>query len=65
MSPVGSSSYLAEDGMFEQQSIVELVFQDFHPKMYTQKNNKHFFSHLSIIDVLANLGIESTKKYIR
>jgi len=64
LSPEGSKEYLTEDGLFEQQSSVELVFQDFIPKKYDQKDTKNFFSHLSIIDVLANLGIDGTKKYL-
>lgn len=62
LSPVGSAEYLAED-QFSQLSDIQLEIQDFSPTSYPQWKAKEFTSHLSIVDVVANLGFEETRKY--
>jgi len=64
LSPVGSADYLAEDGVFEQ-SEVHLTFQKFSPIPYPQKGVAEFYSHLSIVDVVANLGWTGAAEYVR
>ncbi len=63
LSARGSKEYIEEEGLF-QQSNIEVNYHDYTPARYAQKNNEGFISHLSIIDVLANLGIQKTREYI-
>jgi hypothetical protein len=63
ISPQGAKKYIDEDGVFEN-SPIKLVYQDYYPTPYDQGNSGSFVSHLSIVDVVANIGFEETKKYI-
>jgi hypothetical protein len=64
LSPQGSMEYLMQDGDFDK-SQVRLSFQDYVPKPYPQKNSpSEFISHLSIVDVIANLGWDQSSLYI-
>jgi len=63
LSPIGSADYLAEDG-FTDKTFVRLAFQDFTPAVYPQRNTDEFVSHLSILDVVANIGWEGARRYI-
>lgn len=65
LSPPGSRDYLMAD-RFSELSDIELAFQDYHPASYRQSGNRGpFVSHLSIIDVVANLGWEQAALYVR
>lgn len=63
LSPIGSAEYLAED-RFTELSGVELSFQDFIPGTYPQRSSSEFVSHLSIVDVVANIGWEAATRYV-
>ncbi len=63
ISPFGAADYLKADG-FTTKTATSLVFQDFNPPPYPQANSKEFISHLSIVDVVANLGWEKTRDYV-
>ena len=63
LSPKGALDYLEADG-FRCQTAIRLLYQDFNPAPYAQHKHSSFESHLSIIDVIANLGWEATKKYV-
>lgn len=63
LSPVGSAAYLAEDG-FAGRSPARLRFQEFVPQPYPQKGSATFQSHLSVVDVIANLGWTKTRTYV-
>ena len=63
LSPVGAKEYLIEDGVLPNSSI-KLVFQEYIPQPYTQYNSQEFVSHLSIFDVIANLGMHETSEYV-
>lgn len=63
LSPRGSAAYLEEDN-FVGLSGLQLTFQEFEPAPYPQFRSKNFMSHLSIVDVIANIGIDATKAYI-
>lgn len=73
LSPPGSRDYLMADRFPElgaevatEVGALELVFQDYHPAPYRQFGNRGpFVSHLSIIDVVANLGWEQAASYVR
>lgn len=64
VSPVGAKQYIAEDGLFNN-SAIKLTFQEFIPKPYPQKENSDFISHLSIVDLVANIGWSSASDYIK
>jgi hypothetical protein len=63
LSPGGAMEYLKEDD-FSGHTSIELKFQEFDPLPYQQKKQDVFESHLSILDVVANIGWEGTKRYI-
>lgn len=63
LSPNGARRYLYED-KFEEKSKITLKFQDYIPSPYVQVGSKEFISHLSIIDVIANIGYLGAKEYI-
>jgi WbqC-like protein family len=64
LSPVGSSEYLKEDS-FGKGLALDLVFQDYRPLAYQQRKTKTFVSHLSIIDVVCQIGWERAAVYVR
>lgn len=64
LSPMGSAEYLKLDGIFENSSI-KLEFQNYQPAVYPQHKQSYFVSHLSILDVIANLGYAETARYVR
>lgn len=64
LSPVGAKGYLEDDGDFNDSNI-KLNYQNFIPKPYMQKGSSGFVSHLSIIDVVANVGWDEAKNYIK
>jgi hypothetical protein len=64
LSPVGSSEYLKQDG-FGTGLALELVFQDYRPQPYRQHKTKEFVSHLSIVDVVCQIGWERAAAYVR
>lgn len=64
LSPIGAKEYIQEDNVLETK--FPTLYCDFIPPIYSQKNSENnFISHLSIIDVIANLGWEKTSQYIR
>lgn len=63
LSPVGAGDYLAEDG-FASRSPATLRFQDYRPRPYRQKGAGAFVSHLSLLDVVANLGWDEARAYV-
>lgn len=64
LSPVGASSYLADD-RFSERASIKLSFQDFTPMPYKQKSTHEFVNHLSIIDLVACLGWAEAAVYVR
>jgi hypothetical protein len=63
ISPRGAAGYLAED-RFVEWTTTSLQFQNYTPRRYPQHRHAEFVSHLSIFDVVANLGWTGTKQYI-
>ena len=63
LSPVGSADYLSEDS-FAEKTTISLKFQKYKPLLYPQKGSQEFVSHLSIVDVVANLGWDGARQYI-
>ncbi len=63
LSPVGAREYLEQDGFSEKHKDVKLEYQCFNPKTYSQLDTPQFVSHLSFVDVLANIGLAGFKDY--
>lgn len=63
LSPAGAADYLAHDN-FVGRSDIRLMFANYRPPAYPQRKTEKFVSHLSIIDVVANLGWRGAKEYI-
>jgi hypothetical protein len=63
LSPRGSADYLEADA-FVQRHGIALQLQAFEPAPYQQYRSSQFVSHLSVVDVIANMGIGSTRNYI-
>jgi hypothetical protein len=65
LSPVGSRDYLAEDGFGAGDPPITLTFQSFAPQPYRQRRATAFVSHLSIVDVVAQIGWAAAAQYVR
>jgi hypothetical protein len=63
VSPVGARDYLMEDGVFDDSPIC-LSFQQYIPEPYDQPSQETFVSHLSIVDVICNVGLINAKDYV-
>ena len=63
LSPVGSLPYLEED-RFRDRASSKLLLQNYQPQAYKQKGSLSFHSHLSILDVVANLGWDCARQYV-
>ena len=63
LSPRGSREYLEEDAVFDS-SEIKVVYQDFEPAAYSQRGSADFVSHMSIVDIAANLGFDEARKYV-
>jgi hypothetical protein len=64
VSPPGAQEYLEADD-FRSRSPIALEFHHFPATPYAQRGAAEFKSHLSILDVVANLGWASTADYVR
>ncbi len=60
----GSRAYLEEEQAFDGAPI-QLDYFTFDPAPYEQRGASAFVSHLSIVDVICNIGLEKTRDYIR
>jgi hypothetical protein len=65
LSPIGAREYLELDGSFASSSPIELKYQEYSPQRYPQHRFEGWVSHLSIIDVVANIGWNAAAKYVR
>lgn len=62
-SSLGAKVYMDEDLHLFTQAGIEVIYQEWlHPE-YPQKG-KQFVSHLSIVDVLMNMGVDATRQFI-
>ena len=64
LSPIGAAEYLESD-RFSDLTTKKLEFQEFTSVPYPQHKNHNFQPFLSIIDIVANIGWESTKNYLK
>lgn len=59
----GALTYLCED-RFQELTRIPLLVQRFIPQPYGQHGTSEFVSHLSTIDIVANLGWRATAEYV-
>jgi len=64
LSPVGSKEYLEADGVLYS-SGVDVVYQSYDPQPYPQLRTEGWVSHMSIVDVIANIGWDATEKNVK
>ena len=64
LSPEGSREYILSDGNLAEQGVA-VIYQDYIPSPYPQYRSDTWHSHLSVVDVVANMGWEYCKSYIR
>jgi len=64
LSAAGSREYIEAEGSFAQAGL-PVRYQNFEAPPYAQLGTTEFISHLSIVDVIANLGPEGARNYIR
>jgi hypothetical protein len=64
LSPRGAREYLEAD-RFAERTPVKLSFQSFSQPPYVQKGMKDFVPHISILDMIANIGFDRTSEIIR
>jgi hypothetical protein len=62
LSPPGALGYLVED-RYEEKTSARLLINEYIPQPYIQRGSAEFVSHLSIIDIVANLGWEEAGRY--
>ena len=55
---------MEEEGLFAA-SEVKVAYQNFVPGPYPQRGVKEFISHMSIVDVMANLGFQRARQYVQ
>jgi hypothetical protein len=63
LSPAGAADYLAADGAFSDNRVA-LRYQHFRASPYVQRGCPEFVPFLSILDILANLGVRGTREYV-
>lgn len=64
LSAPGSKEYIEKEGVFSKSNI-EVIYHDFKPPIYNQKDILEYISHLSVIDLIANIGKAESKNYIK
>ena len=64
LSPEGSRNYIERD-LILNKSGIKIVYQNFKLKKYDQKNSINHISHLSAIDIIANIGLKNCEKFIK
>ena len=63
ISPPGAREYLETDG-FKEQAAIKLEFDEFPASAYPQQGACGFVSHLSVLDVVANIVWKGLARYI-
>jgi hypothetical protein len=63
LSPAGSKQYIDEEGIFARNEL-QVIYQNYNPIPYPQKDIIEFIPYMSIVDLLANVGFEAALFYI-
>jgi hypothetical protein len=63
LSAAGSREYLEEEGLLSAAGL-RVLYQNFDTTPYPQWGAAEFVSHLSIVDIVANLGFDGARSYV-
>jgi hypothetical protein len=63
LSAAGSQQYIEEEGVL-QAGGMRVIYQAYHTAAYQQLGTAQFISHMSIVDVVANMGFDEARKYV-
>lgn len=63
LSPAGSADYIAEDALLQAAGI-RVEYQHFEARQYPQRGAVQFEPRLSIVDVIASLGLSGARSYV-
>ncbi|QAY67766.1 WbqC family protein [Paenibacillus protaetiae] len=63
LSAPGSRAYIEEEGLFAKEAIA-VEYMNYEPSPYPQKMSAQFISHMSIVDLIANVGFEAARTHI-
>jgi hypothetical protein len=64
LSAAGSREYIEEEGLLSAAGL-RVLYQDFDAAPYCQLGAAEFISHLSILDIAANLGFVGARAYVQ
>ena len=64
LSPIGSKEYIESEKIFEKNNIEVKYLEVIEKEKYSQLYRNKFTDNLSIIDVIANIGIDGTLEYM-
>ena len=64
ISPIGSKEYIESEKIFQENNINVKYLDIVNEVQYPQINNNKFIDNLSIIDVIANIGLTGTLEYV-
>ena len=64
ISPIGSREYIENEKIFQENNINVKYLDIVNEVQYPQINNNKFIDNLSIIDVIANIGLTGTLEYV-
>ncbi len=64
LAAAGAAAYMREDGVFPLPD-VETLFQDYSPLAYPQGHSDVFIPHLSVLDMLFQLGPARSREVVR
>ena len=63
LSAAGSREYIEEEGLLSAAGL-RVLYQNFAATPYLQLGAAEFISHMSIIDIVANIGFEAARAYV-
>jgi hypothetical protein len=63
LSAAGSREYIEEEGLLSAAGL-RVLYQNFAAAPYSQSGTAEFVSHMSIVDVVANLGFDEARAYV-
>ena len=63
LSAAGSREYIEEEGLLAAADL-RVLYQEFAAAPYEQLGTQEFVSHMSIVDVVANLGFAKARAYV-
>jgi hypothetical protein len=63
LSAAGSRDYIEEEGILAAGGVT-VLYQNFDARPYPQPKVQEFISHMSVVDLLANVGFDGGREYV-